>query len=86
MSCLRCFLLLALACSMALTVRAQDRQADSTQKALSFEKEIKVKVKLNYLLFLPQGYEKSTTPWPRPADAPIRDSQPPPHTDRATVG
>jgi predicted peptidase len=34
------------------------------QQAKSFEKEITVKVKLNYLLALPEGYEKSDKKWP----------------------
>ena len=41
---------------------AQEKK--SPQQAKSFEKEITIKVKLNYLLFLPEGYESSETKWP----------------------
>jgi predicted peptidase len=34
------------------------------QEEKTFEKEIKVKVKLRYLLFLPEGYDKSDKHWP----------------------
>lgn len=34
------------------------------QQAKSFEKEVTVKVKINYLLALPEGYESSDKPWP----------------------
>ena len=38
--------------------------AQAEQKAQHFEKEITVKVKLNYLLFLPKGYEEGDKKWP----------------------
>jgi predicted peptidase len=34
------------------------------QQSKEFEKEIKVKVKLHYLLFLPEGYDKADKRWP----------------------
>ena len=43
---------------VAAPIAADDKPA-STQQEKSFEKEIKVKVKLNYLLFLPEGYTAS---------------------------
>ncbi|MBN1418021.1 MAG: prolyl oligopeptidase family serine peptidase [Planctomycetes bacterium] len=38
--------------------------AENVQQEKRFEKEITVKVSLNYLLFLPEGYEKAQKPWP----------------------
>lgn len=38
--------------------------AGADQQEKHFEKEIIVKVKLNYLLFLPEGYEKGDKKWP----------------------
>jgi predicted peptidase len=38
--------------------------ASAEQQAKHFEKEITVKVKLNYLLFLPEGYEQGDKKWP----------------------
>jgi predicted peptidase len=34
------------------------------QQTRSFEKEITIRVKLNYLLYLPEGYESSNRQWP----------------------
>lgn len=39
-------------------------KAGDTQQEKSFEKEITIKVKMNYLLALPEGYETSDKPWP----------------------
>ena len=39
-------------------------KGDDTQQEKSFEKEITIKVKLNYLLYLPEGYATSDKPWP----------------------
>jgi predicted peptidase len=36
----------------------------SAQQSKHFEKVITIKASLDYLLFLPQGYEKSNKPWP----------------------
>ena len=38
-----------------------DEPAARAQQEKSFEKEITVKVKLNYLLYLPKGYERVRT-------------------------
>ena len=38
--------------------------AEDRQQAKEFEKEITVKVKLKYLLYLPDGYETSAKKWP----------------------
>jgi predicted peptidase len=40
------------------------RTAAAQQQGKHFEKEITVKVKLDYLLFLPTGYEKGDQKWP----------------------
>ena len=44
------------------TARADDGPGKQEEK--SFEKEITVTVKLNYLLYLPDGYDKSDKPFP----------------------
>lgn len=46
-----------------IAVRGDDKPG-SAQQEKSFEKEIKMTVKLNYLLFLPEGYATSTKSWP----------------------
>ncbi|MBI3469587.1 MAG: prolyl oligopeptidase family serine peptidase, partial [Planctomycetes bacterium] len=38
--------------------------ADDKQQEKQFEKEITVKVRLNYLLYLPEGYGKGDKAWP----------------------
>jgi predicted peptidase len=48
---------------MASLVRA-DPPSVSPQQVKHFEKEIKVTVKYEYLLFLPEGYEKQKQRWP----------------------
>lgn len=55
---------LALAALVAAAAPADDKQPAPAQQEKSFEKEITVKVKLNYLLFLPEGYDKAEKPWP----------------------
>ena len=50
--------------SAATFLAASSAKADDPQQAKTFEKEITVKVKLNYLLYLPEGYEKSDKPYP----------------------
>lgn len=40
------------------------RHARAEQQEKQFEKEITVKVKLKYLLFLPEGYEQGDKKWP----------------------
>jgi predicted peptidase len=50
------------ASALAATADAQEKK--SSQQPKSFEKEITIKVKLNYLLFLPEGYDSSDKKWP----------------------
>ena len=54
------WLCLAAACLTLMFVRT----AAAQQQEKHLEKEITVKVKLNYLLFLPEGYAKSDKKWP----------------------
>ncbi len=58
-SCLACLVTLAMIPPISAPARADD-----TQQAKTFEKEITVKVKLNYLLYLPEGYDKAEKPFP----------------------
>ena len=53
-----------LSACIALPARADGKSPSGDQQEKSFEKEITVKVKLSYLLFLPEGYEKSDKSWP----------------------
>ncbi|MBM3876897.1 MAG: phospholipase [Verrucomicrobia bacterium] len=56
-------LLAVLLCLSPLKLRAQE--ADTVQKAHSFEKTLTRKVSLDYLLFLPKGYDaKAPKRWP----------------------
>ena len=57
------FLTLSLPLSLALPA-AYSQEKPKSQQAKSFEKEIKITVKLNYLLFLPEGYESGDKKWP----------------------
>lgn len=50
--------------SAAALLAASPAKADDPQQAKTFEKQITVKVKINYLLALPEGYEKSEKAWP----------------------
>ena len=51
--------------ALASAARAKEGDDDKTsQQAKSFEKEITIRVKLNYLLYLPHGYEGSNRQWP----------------------
>jgi predicted peptidase len=45
-------------------VRSEADDKESKQQEKQFEKEITVKVKLNYLLYLPEGYGKDDKAWP----------------------
>jgi predicted peptidase len=49
-----------------LLVRAvrADQPAGAKQEGKHFEKEITVQVKMDYLLYLPEGYDKEDKPWP----------------------
>jgi predicted peptidase len=52
-------------CLSTLGPSASARQADSSpQTAKHFEAKVAMTMKLDYLLFLPQGYESSTKVWP----------------------
>jgi predicted peptidase len=44
--------------------RAEDKKAADPQQEKSFEKEITVKARLNYLLYLPADYGKTDQAWP----------------------
>jgi predicted peptidase len=54
---------LSLLTALALTGLAQPASPPA-QQSKHFEKEITIKASLDYLLFLPQGYEKSNKQWP----------------------
>jgi predicted peptidase len=43
---------------------ADKKEASGRQQEKHFEKEVTVKVKLNYLLYLPEGYGKDDKAWP----------------------
>ncbi len=66
MMCLRVFILVVLTLGvLALpAARADKKQAGGRQQGKAFEKEITIKVKLNYLLFLPEEYAKTDKSWP----------------------
>lgn len=56
---------LALFAALTLSALAQAQPATpSTQQERHFEKDITVKATLDYLLFLPEGYDQSKTNWP----------------------
>lgn len=58
-------LLAAAVCFLCVPFTAFPRQPEaSPQLEKHFETEIKVKVRYDYLLFLPEGYEKSRKRWP----------------------
>src|SRR5215208_631999 len=61
-------ILLAAAWCLVLTGTAgaadDEKAAPGKQVEKSFEKEVKVKVTLNYLLYLPEGYDKEKKDWP----------------------
>ncbi len=59
-------LLLCLAACLAIQPLARGDEPKDTQQAKTFEKEVTVKVKLNYLLYLPKGYEGASDgkKWP----------------------
>jgi predicted peptidase len=42
----------------------KDKEPGKVQQEKAFEKEITIKVKMNYLLFLPEGYDKGGQTWP----------------------
>jgi predicted peptidase len=49
---------------LAMAVRGAEDKPAPVQQQKHFEKEITIKVKLNYLLFLPEGYGKKDKKWP----------------------
>src|SRR5581483_10984989 len=55
--------LLVFAVAWLAPARADDKPA-GRQLEKQFEKEVKVKVRLNYLLYLPEGYGKEEKAWP----------------------
>jgi predicted peptidase len=55
-------LLLTAGLGLAPAASADDSKARQQEK--SFEGEVTIKVKLNYLLYLPEGYEESQKAWP----------------------
>jgi predicted peptidase len=65
MKCL-CVLVFGLAAVglLARSSPAADKKGEGTQQEKKFEKEVKVKVTMNYLLFLPEGYGKTDKTWP----------------------
>src|ERR1700756_5414953 len=48
----------------SLPAWADDKPSNAKQQGQHFEKEITVKVKLDYLLYLPEGYDKEEKAWP----------------------
>ena len=59
--------LIMLACGLLLTANiacAQEGPINGLQQEKHFETKSPVAAKVDYLLFLPQGYEKSNTRWP----------------------
>ena len=48
----------------SLPALADDKPSNGKQQNKHFEKEITVKVKLDYLLYLPEGYDKEEKAWP----------------------
>ncbi len=58
------FLTAMIVSMLAVRVVLADKPADGAQQAKHFEKEITVNVKLDYLLYLPPGYDKEEKLWP----------------------
>src|SRR5260221_14483022 len=53
---------LAVVLGFAISVGAEEKAGNQQPKSL--EKEVTVKVKLNYLLYLPEGYGDGDKAWP----------------------
>jgi predicted peptidase len=53
----------ALLCACG-SLTADDKEVPGKQVPKHFEKEVKVKVEMDYLLYLPKGYEKGDKEWP----------------------
>jgi len=62
-SCWSAFVVLCIAVKLSAPALADDKSAVRQQEK-HFEKEITVQVKLDYLLYLPNGYEKEGKSWP----------------------
>src|SRR6266481_6148317 len=62
-SCWSAFVVLGIAAKLSAPALADDKSAVRQQEK-HFEKEITVHVKLDYLLYLPNGYEKEGKSWP----------------------
>src|SRR5262245_46955671 len=58
------FLLLAGVVAAGAAGAAEDKESPGKQVEKKFSKEIKVTVELNYLLYLPKGYDKGKKAWP----------------------
>jgi predicted peptidase len=63
LSCWSAFVVLCIAAKLSAAALADDKSAVRQQEK-HFEKEITVQVKLDYLLYLPNGYEKEGKSWP----------------------
>ena len=50
--------------AVPLPALADEKPSNTKQQDRHFEKEITVKVKLDYLLYLPEGYDKEEKAWP----------------------
>lgn len=48
----------------SVAASADEKKSAGKQQEKQFEKDITVKVKLNYLLYLPEGYDKGGKDWP----------------------
>jgi predicted peptidase len=55
---------LAVVAAVPVATRGDEKQPAGKQQEKQFEKEITVKVKLDYLLYLPDGYGKDDKAWP----------------------
>jgi predicted peptidase len=65
MSCRNVIAALVAACLAASPAAGADAKSANGQQEKTFEKEVNnMKVKLRYLLFLPEGYDKSEKTWP----------------------
>jgi predicted peptidase len=53
-----------LTAGLAVPSLSADKESGPVQQEKHFEKDVKVHVKMNYLLFLPEGYGKDDKQWP----------------------
>ena len=60
----RCAAFVAIVTLISAWLTSGIQAAESLQQEQQFEKEITVKAKLKYLLYLPAGYEKADKAWP----------------------